>query len=218
MFYKGSFEHPVGVIYDCFNAENHVVPPFKLPDVWPRYLGLDFGGVNTCALFYAKDPTTNTLYLYREYYPRLARTSAQHTAAILQGEVSRPTAVGGALSEGQWRSEFAAAGLGVHEPAVKEVDVGIARVYAAHANNRVKVFSTCTGYLEEKATYSYACDDAGNPLGTGEIADKHDYHHMDAERYILGWLHRDHGAPNSIGASRKPNAMEELRSKGVWNT
>lgn len=216
MMYRARFEHPAGRIYDCFDPDKHTCPSFAIPDDWPRYLGLDFGGVNTCALYYARDPKSDVLYLYREYYPRESRTARQHVEAILAGEPRRPTAVGGAHSEGQWRSEFAAAGLGVHEPAVKEVDVGITRVYAAHVRDKVKVFKTCKGYLEEKATYSYKTDEAGNPLGTGEIEDKNDYHHMDAERYILGWLHRTGGA--RVGTSSKPTVVKELERLGVWNT
>ena len=42
--------------------------------------------------------------------------------------------------------------------------------------------------LDEKTTYSRKLDDSGNALE--EIEDKHAYHHMDAERYIISWLHR----------------------------
>lgn len=206
MVYQAHFERPAGLIYTSFDQQAHIIPPFKIDDKWPRYLGLDFGGINTCALFYAKDPA-GIYYLYREYYPKVGRTAAQHVAAILAGEKQRPTAVGGSKSEGQWRNEFAAAGLGVSEPAVKEVDVGIGRVFAAHAAGKVRVFSTCTGYIDEKMSYSYRCDETGEPLGTGEIDSKEDYHHMDAERYILGWCERPHGT-TTIGTSRRPNIAD----------
>lgn len=216
MMYRARFERPAGLVYDCFDPDRHTCPPFAIPDDWPRYLGLDFGGVNTCALYFAKEPKTDILYLYREYYPRAARTAKHHVEAILAGEAKRPTAIGGSHSEGQWRSEFAAAGLGVSEPAVKEVDVGITRVYAAFASDKVKVFPSCHRFLEEVATYSYKTDEAGNPLGTGEIEDKHDAHALDACRYIIGWLHRTGGA--RVGTSSKPTIVRELERLGVWNT
>jgi hypothetical protein len=58
-------------------------------------------------------------------------------------------------------------------------------VYGAHKRREIKVFRTCTGYLEEKRTYSRVLDDLGQP--TEDIEDKHSFHFMDAERYIVGW-------------------------------
>jgi len=213
MFYRGTFTRPAGLIYDSFNDTRDVIPPFAIPDKWSRYLGLDFGGANTAGTFYAKDYNSGVYYLYREYHAG-SRTARQHVEALLAGEKIRPTAVGGSHSEGQWRNEFAAAGLAVHEPAVKEVDVGIGRVYAAHATGKIKVFSTCKRYLEQKATYSYRCDEQGEPLGTGEIEDKHDFHYLDAERYVIGWLERP-GGTATIGTSKRGNVVDRMPS-GVF--
>jgi hypothetical protein len=201
MFYRALFTRPAGLIYDVFNEAIHKIPPIAIPPDWPRYLGLDFGGVNTAGLFYAKKPGTNELYLYREYKAG-GRTAAQHAEALLHGEPVMPTAVGGAPSEGQWRAEFRAAGLPVKPPAVSEVEVGIDRVYSRHARNELFVFDTCTGYLDEKMTYARKLDERGEP--TEEIEDKHDFHFMDSERYIVGWLTRPAGKP-------KPRSHSLLR-------
>lgn len=185
MFYRAQFERPAGLIYDNFDQHRHVVPRFAVPPEWPRYLGLDFGGVNTAGLFYAEEPGTRRLFLYREYKAG-GRTAAGHAQALLEGEPMIPQCCGGSKSEGQWRDEFAAAGLPVHPPAITEVEVGIDRVYGAHNEDRLLVFSDLAGYLDEKASYGRELDLHGEP--TEAIADKETYHFMDAERYIVSWL------------------------------
>lgn len=185
MFYRGQFTQPAGLIYDSFLPNRHVIPKWNIPADWQRYIGLDFGGVNTAAVFFARDPKNGRLHLYREYHAG-GRTAAEHVKEILKDEPGVPVAVGGAASESQWRDEFAAAGLPVLPPAVKDVEVGINRVYAAHRRDLIFVFRGCKGYLDQKGTYSRKVNDRGEP--TEEIENKSDYHLLDAERYIIGWL------------------------------
>lgn len=200
LFYRGIPTRPAGLIYDNFDPDRDTVEPFTLDPSWPRYVGLDFGGVNTAALFYAEDPSTRIenepgsgmLYLYREYKAG-GRTAAQH-AQVLRSKVGSgqeaepmPSLIcGGSPSEGQWRDEFRAAGLPVEGPDIADVEVGIQRVYRLHAEHRIKVFTTCKGYLDEKASYARKLDDKNQP--TEKIEDKNSYHFMDAERYVIGKL------------------------------
>lgn len=185
LFYRALFSRPAGMIYDCFDEERHKVRRFALPREWPRFLGLDFGGVNTAGVFIAREPGTERLYLYREYLAG-GRTAKEHVAALLDGEPMVPFAVGGAKSEDQWRNEFRAAGLPVRGPVVDDVEVGINRVYATHKLDQLFVFDDLAGYLEQKLTYARELDDAGEP--TEKIEDKETFHFMDAERYIVGYL------------------------------
>lgn len=188
LFYRGIFTRPAGLIYDSF-SDDHKRPRFAIPAHWPRYLGLDFGGVNTAALFFAQDPNSSPsrFYLYRQYKTG-KRTAAEHARAILAGEPGIPTAVGGSRSEGQWRHEFAAAGLPIRAPTIKDVEVGIDRVWGAHKEGRILVFEDLDGYLDEKWSYSRELDATGEP--TEEIEDKSSYHYMDAERYISTHIFR----------------------------
>jgi hypothetical protein len=196
MQYRGKFTRPAGLIYDSFDETQHVVPRFALPDDWVRYLGLDFGGVNTAGVFYAAEPNSRRLYLYREYKAG-GRTAVEHTMHLLKGEPMTPRCVGGSRSEGQWRREFAAGGivdgkrvqgLPIYRPDIKEVEVGIARVYGCHSRGEVYVFKDCEGYLEQKRSYSRELDRSGQI--TEAIENKETYHYLDAERYVLGWLRR----------------------------
>lgn len=201
MQYRGQFERPAGLIYDSFN-EADVIPPFALPAAWPRHLGLDFGGVHTAGLFLAEEATLPEprYYVYREYLAG-GRTAEQHAAALLAGEPAIPQCVGGAKSEGQWRDEFRAGGLPVQEPPIRDVALGITRVYGLHAARRIKVFDTCTGYLDQVRSYAYKLDAVGEP--TEEIAAKATYHYLDAMRYI-GSVLADPPAPHAalLGPAR----------------
>ncbi len=182
LFYRARFTRPAGMIYDCFDPKRHTRPRFFLPPAWPRYLGLDFGGVNTAGVFFAEEPGTRRLYAYREYRAG-GRTAAQHVTELLKDEPEIPICAGGAKSEQQWRDEFAAAGLPVGEPDVSEVEVGINRVWGAINAGKLVVFDDLSGLLDELGSYSREVDDAGEP--TEKIEDKSSYHLLDSVRYII---------------------------------
>lgn len=186
MFYNGNFSRPAGLIYDNFTDE-YVVPRFAIPPDWKRYVGMDFGLVNLAALFYANEPNTDKFYLYRTYHSGGFSVPA-HVQKILKNEPRLPLVVGGSKSEGNWRSEFRASGLPVREPDIKSVEVGIDRVYDAHAGGQIYAFDDLTEYLDQKHTYARELDDSGEP--TEKIKDKETYHLIDAERYIIGYIKR----------------------------
>ena len=183
MFYKGEFSKPAGMIYDVFDPPRHIIPPFTIPDDWPRYGGLDFGGVNTAALCYAQDPLSCAYYAIKEYHEG-GKTAAGHAKTLKRWGCRQW--VGGAKSEGQWRDEFSAAGLPIAPPSISDVEVGINRVYGCHKSNKIYIFDTLSRYKDEKGRYSRELDQSGQP--TEKIKDKNDFHVMDAERYIIGFL------------------------------
>jgi len=188
MFYRAIFTRPAGMIYDCFDPARHVVKPFAIPFAWRTYYGIDFGGTHTAAVKIAAEPGTRKLYVYREYLSG-NKLAQQHVADILRNETRPHRVFGGARSEQQWRDEFSAAGLPVDEPPVSDVEVGINRVYGAIQRDELYIFSTCEGVLDEIASYSRELDDLGEP--TEKIADKEDYHRLDALRYIMTYLRDD---------------------------
>lgn len=196
MMYRGIFRRPAGQIYDCFDSEAHVIPAFNPPPEWRRYLGMDFGGVNTAALWLAEDPKTGKLHAYREYHAG-GLTMAQHKVAILKGEPGLPyKCFGGSKSEQQWRDELRQAGLAVNEPDVADVEIGIQRVYGLIKTGAVAVHDCCKRLIDQLGSYSRPVDDQGNVLDG--IEDKAIYHQLDALRYIGSWLARSRelrGAP-----------------------
>jgi hypothetical protein len=195
MFYRGIFERPAGMIYDCWSDDENIIPHMAIPDHWPRFLGLDFGGVNTAALFVAKELTeagqwSGRFIGYRDYHAG-GKTAEGHTRDLLRGEPMVPTAVGGSKSEGQWRAEFAASGLGVYPPVVTEVEVGIDRVYGLIKPNeqglrRFVILDSLKAFRDEVMGYTRPLDENGEPMEG--IEDKEQFHRMDSARYILSFL------------------------------
>lgn len=191
MFFRGRATMLRYLIYDSFDREKHTCDRFPIPSDWKRYLGLDFGPVHTAGVFYAEELRTGQLYCYRQYMAG-NKTIAEHARDLLAGEPGRPAkTVGGSKSEKQWRREFAAAGLPVAPPDVKEVGIGINRVYGCHKKDEITYFNDLDGVIREKETYKKKRDRQGNV--TDEIANKSRFHFMDAERYILGWKKRTSG-------------------------
>lgn len=214
MFYNGNFSRPAGLIYDNFDDELHTCPRFNIPASWERYVGLDFGLVNLAAVFYAKEPKTNRYFLYRTYHSG-GFSVAAHVETIMRGEPRIPFCVGGAKSEGNWRAEFKAAGLPVREPDIKMVEVGIDRVYEAHAGSEIVVFDDMHEYLDQKHTYARELDDNDQP--TEKIADKATFHLLDAERYIIGYVKRkgakaQSGTFNPYARPQVPTKTQPTRS------
>ncbi len=210
LFYRGRFTKPPGAIYDCFDKGLHTCPDFAIPDDWSRYVGLDFGGVNTAAVFLAAEKRwdddlddwgeeTGRYFLYREYHCG-GKTASSHAKAIYVGEPKMPRCVGGSSSEGQWRKEFAAGGLNVMDPCIGDpkeagiggnegkVEVGINRVYSLIKEDNLMIFQSCKEVIEDIENYSRELDDSGNP--TEKIEEKEIYHVGDALRYACYYLKR----------------------------
>jgi hypothetical protein len=146
---------------------------------------MDYGGVNTVCLNLRRNPNNRNYYLTNEYHEG-GRTAKEHTDDLRAWNCGMWR--GGAKSEGQWRDEFRAVGLPVGKPAVSDVWVGINRVYGVMKQNRLYVFDTCQGLLGQIGTYSRKMNKAtGEPI-PDQIANKNEYHYLDARRYILSSL------------------------------
>jgi len=187
MMYKGIFERPAGMIYDCFDEKNKC-KRFSVPPGWKRYIGLDFGGVNTVCVYIAEDHEDHTLYAYDSYKDG-GKTAAEHAKSIT-GSRNGYTAYGGSWSEDQWRDEFKAGRLYIHKPPIKDVEVGIDRVYSLFKAGRLIVFDDLKELISDLESYSRELDDQNKP--TEKIEDKQSFHHCDAMRYICSYLEDKH--------------------------
>ena len=180
MFYNGNFSRPAGMIYGDF-TQAHLIAPFAIPRRFPRYLGVDFGAVNTAKLWVAEDPSNGNLYVYRESLGG-DKTTKEHVGEVLEyGEIVK--AFGGAKSEKQQRYDWRDAGLAVGEPEIADVEIGIDKVIQCFKNRSLYIFSDLTGLIDELGTYARKLNDLGEP--TDEIKDKSQYHILDALRYVI---------------------------------
>lgn len=190
MMYRGLFTRPAGMIYDCFTNENKCAR-FTIPDKWKRFMGIDFGGVNTAGVKLAYDKENDVYYGY-ESYKAGGRTAKEHVSKIKKGYAL--TCYGGSWSEGQWRDEFRAAGLSIKKPPIKDVEVGINRVYKLFKENRIVIFDDLKEVIDEIESYSRELDDNGDP--TEKIEDKETFHYCDGIRYISA--HLEDGRPTLL--------------------
>jgi len=188
MFYEGNFSRPAGLIYedyiDDYPPEGHLVKPFEIPPEWPRYIGVDFGGVHTAVVWLALDVGAGVLYAYRESLTG-GKTSREHAAGVraaAQGE-NFQGGWGGAQSETQWRMDWADAGVMLLPPPVADVEVGIDRVIGLWRTRRLFVFDTLSRLRDELGTYSRKMGDDGQP--TEQIDSKQEFHLLDALRYVV---------------------------------
>lgn len=184
MFYRGLFARPPGMIYADFDEETHLVNPFAIPTEWPRYVGIDFGAVNTALVWVAEDVARKAFYVYRESLEG-DLTTGQHAAKALENARSERVVGwwGGAPGETQQRKDWTAARVAVRAPAIVDVNAAIDRVIGFFKTNRLFIFKTCRGLKDEIGTYRRILDSAGQP--TDEIKDKEKFHRLDALRYVL---------------------------------
>ena len=188
LMYRGIFVRPAGVIYEAY-GEKILCRAFRVPPNWRRVIGMDFGPVNTAAVFFAQSPKTKVWYLYRTYKGG-GKTAQDHLAAILHRE---PTAnqceiyfTGGAPSEDEWRDKYAEAGAIVEKPAVSSVEAGIDSLQSLMRARRLRIFKTLDKLDSEFNTYAYELDDKGEPIirrGKYVIESKAKYHRLDGARY-----------------------------------
>jgi hypothetical protein len=194
MNYDGLFTRPAGLIYSSFDEHKHKIPRINIPPEWPRFLGLDFGGVNTAAIFFAEERVgvtpTGRLIAYREYKTG-ERSAAEHCYHLMKGEPRIPLCAGGSASEGQWRREFAAGGtvagqrvpgLPIHGPLQTDVEVGIDRVWKTFKQDKLLIFEDLHGVLDELQSYSRTLDEMGEP--TEDIEAKETFHYC----FVAGTL------------------------------
>lgn len=100
----------------------HVVPPFRIPDYWPKVLAIDWGySAMTCAGWYAINPCPNEryrarIYKYREYVCQKTKIAvwASDIRRLSQGEdfidvVLDPSAWGNRGDESTIAEQFAKA-------------------------------------------------------------------------------------------------------------
>ena len=174
-----------GSIYPI-DSNRLVVPPFPIPEHWPRAYGLDFGHEETAAVWVACDPQTDTHYVYAEYHLG-AQTPYQHVenikAKCIDSNSNKIALTGVCDPSGGGRykettllvDEFQNLGLDL-TPGNNALVPGVTRVLNRATNDRLKVFATCPHFIDEWVLYHY--DDHGKP------ARNQDDHELDAYRYL----------------------------------
>ena len=183
--YLGQWAAPEGVIYDVFDKERHKVVHFGVPSGWPRIVGIDPFGDRVVALWLALDPRGQVWNVYREYVAPFGVTTEGHVKAIrdLSAQEQVFFYVGGGPSERQARADFNGYGVPLLPPAITDVWAQIDRVYAMLKNNKLVIHDSCPHLLSEITNYHR--ETKNGTVVDGTIANKNDFHCLDALRYAL---------------------------------
>jgi len=145
-----------------------VVSPFPIPESWPRAYGLEVGGDATAVIWGARDPNSDTVYLYDEYYSHdhqlpLDAGAIRSRGAWVRG-VMNPEANGRDRRDGcQLITMYQDLGLDL-EMAPNLIESGILEVWQRMITGRLKVFASLENYLQELCRYHR---DERNQIVTG---------------------------------------------------
>lgn len=205
----GSWDAFQGQVYSEFERAKHVVKPFKIPDSWTKFVGLDHGYRNpACALWCACDYDGN-IWVYREFYQSEWIIEEIVRGRKDSGEPGLITLNAGDNIEGIWIDPSTRAVRGGDSdfttyleyfpknwsllPANNEVANGIDRVKQylkcqGRSNTpKLYIFDTCTNLVEQMSQYRYEELTPGQELtkNAKESPVKKDDHAVDSLRYAL---------------------------------
>jgi len=190
MMYRGLFARPAGLIYGDYldsHEGGHLVKPFDIPAAWPRYVGVDFGAVNTATLWIAEDAVRSAYYVYRESLQGGMTTKEHAAQAKAHARTERVVGwYGGGPSETQQRMDWSAEGVQIQQPPISDVEAQIDRVIGLFKQKRLFVFDNLRGLRDELGTYSRVLGDDGQP--TEKIKNKERWHRLDSLRYLCSAL------------------------------
>lgn len=188
LYWRGRAARLRTLIYNFFNPDVNVVPSFKPPMEWPRFVGVDPKGAYVAAVWLAWDPDKEQLHVYREYKEPFGPSTREHAEAMMRE--SRQERIwawcGGGPSERQERTDFAEAGIPLKAPPITEVWAGVRRTNSLFKEFGLVVHEDCPQLIDELGSYKRKRNQAGEM--TDKIKDKDTFHLCDALRYGIAHL------------------------------
>jgi hypothetical protein len=99
---EGSWDVAEGAAFAEFDRRFHTIEPFQIPDTWRKFRACDYGYSSYSAvLWFAVDPATEQLFVYREMY--VTKYTAKDLAyAILEAEKGDGQISYGVLDSSCW--------------------------------------------------------------------------------------------------------------------
>jgi phage terminase large subunit-like protein len=204
---KGLIALGAGKIYP-YPESQVFCEPFKIPEYWPRAFSLDFGHHVTAVVWGAKDPHTNTLYIYSEYYSEGHQTAQVHTLNIkskgswIRG-ICDPSG-GGRQNDGRLLQDiFTSLGLDL-VPGENSILAGIARNCNMFEEGSLKIFNNLEYTKNEYRTYRFDSKDPNKPARNQKD------HAMDSLRYLTSMF--DYVATSELDEERSTSDYYNKRS------
>jgi phage terminase large subunit len=192
---NGEWDVFEGQVFTEFNRDKHVVDPFSIPDHWRRWRSMDYGNKNS-TLWFAQDPATERVFVYREWRTEAYMTVDEKARTTKELEAGEPVTYGLAdpalwngsgdhnNKEGKSVAQmYLDAGVS-WQPANNDRKAGLAVVHdmlsiADDGLPKLQFFSTCISIIRTLPALPY---DKHKVDDVDTKADDHDY---DALRYGL---------------------------------
>lgn len=202
---QGDWDVFAGQVFTEFSRHTHVVEPFAIPEYWPKWRSMDYGNKNS-VLWFAQDPQTERVYVYREYRTDVYCTIGEKARIIkdLEGDEHIPYGLGDpAIWNGSANhndKEGKSVGQlfedeGIHwQAANNDRASGLAMVHdmlsmAPDGLPKLQFFSTCISIIKTLPSLPY------DKFKVDDVDTKADDHDYDALRYGLMKFKAKAGGP-----------------------
>lgn len=201
----GLFQIMEGVVYkefiDTYEPLGHLIKPFRIPDYWPKWRAIDYGGsAPTACPWFAISPDED-IFIYREHYDRgqsveinagmirAASGDEEYVSTLIDPHAIDPPPVYYGKSK-TIAEQYADAGIEtVGWPYINVLGehATVQRVKFKLERRKLFVFDTCINTRREFKSWKYKTDKEGKPIA-GDAFQKGDNHLLDC---IKGWLATD---------------------------
>lgn len=198
MIYGGQFDKLEGLVYSCFDEENHVITPKVLDHRTIYVAGVDWGYTNpACILVFGVTPEDG-VFLVSEFYKtgkgigdiveHAKRLNTLYNIERFYCDPSSPANI----------AEFHKAKL-TAIPADNDIRPGIDAAYELIASNKFHVFAgVAPNFLDEISMYHYPSevDVTADKDVKEQLPVKQYDHSLDAFRYVVFAMHQTRGLFN----------------------
>lgn len=179
MAIEGEAMQMEGIVYKEFRPR-HVIPPFAIPDYWPRWRMIDYGSSAYTACLWVAISEDEKAFVYREHYD--AGHSVAHNAGLIirrSGDevyrvtlmdphaVDTPPAVYGMAPT--VAKQYELCGIKARGwPYIQTMGehACVQKVKFRLEKDKLFVFDTCTHLIEEFGRWKHKCDKDGKPLAS----------------------------------------------------
>lgn len=213
---EGDWNVFAGQVFIEFRYDLHTCDPFIIPSHWQRWRSMDYGNHN-CVLWYARDPQTDRIYVYREWRTDEFMPISEKARNIKQFEANESISYGLAdpsiwNGQGDHNTGKSVAEIfvenGIHwMPANNDRAAGKAAVHeklAIDKDGKPKLifFRTCTNTIRTLPDLPY------DKIKTDDVDTKADDHDYDTLRYGV----MAHATPKFEEPEPEPDQLDLMPS------
>lgn len=225
MIYGGEFHKLEGLVYSCFNEDNHIVKPCELDPRTIYVAGVDWGYTNPACILVLGVTPENGVYLVSEYYQTnktigelvdaARRLKTAFNIERFYCDPSSPSNI----------AEFNKARL-TALPADNDIRPGVDAAYELIASDRFHVFEgVAPHFLDEISMYHYPekIDVTADKDVKEQLPVKQNDHSMDAFRYPVYAMHLTRGlfarrspkVPRHKSIDTRLHVVDDMIKRGI---